>query len=735
MRKFCLTVLLGLHLITHGVNGESSSSVSIDFKTIFTGEDTNINIEVKWDSNTTFAEGDVLSWTISNDDSVLSSDEMTLESDMELPSKLTSTIVVKKGGCTKLSSAVSLSETIVTTAEAEYQAYGAGASLVPLIIIVLLAMFTGIIELSLGAGIFVGACMVSGSVKTGFTSTLDTYLIGSAADEYHVWVCMFSFFLAGLVALIEKSGGFKGLASALSRVAKTPRSGQAAAFFGGLIIFFDDYANCLIVGGTMTPILDALSVSREKLAFIIDATAAPIASLVPLSSWIGYEIGLIQDEIDKISETTDELYISDSGLVVFTRSISYRYYSIFMIMFIPILIFFKRDFGPMLVAERKVVAYDRKDVGDGIFVGMKNLKGGNPPSDNTPGHIINFIFPLFFLIFFVVYILADSGDDGSGSQSFFDKIQGSDSYVALLYGTMATALLSFLFYTIQFKKGGEHALPKLKSLTKFCGLHPTPETEDSVPVPLMTVKEGIDSFITGQVKIFPAIIVLILAWAVGAIMGDVGTDRLFQNWILNSGMHAGSLPTLAFLISMLIALATGTSWGTMAIMFPLITGPTYIAANDERIFYATISSILAGAVLGDHVSPISDTTVLSSLACECNLLAHVTTQIPYAMVIALWSILFGTLPIGFAPKYPNWLAIILGLIVIVLTVIYLGVPVESESGNFDVITEMYMKIRKCPGLEKLKHDVAHKFTKSDVESAQEVPQEKCIETNDDDIAQ
>jgi len=718
MKNISLLALIGTPLL---VLGETSiTSISIESKTIFTKVDTEITVNVEWNETTIFADGDVLVWKVfDEDDTSLYTNSLQLKVDEELPTSLSGTVNIKRGGRVKLKASLSLSDIDVTNAEEQFQAYSPGASLVPLVIIIVLSATTGIVELSLLGGIFIGACMVSGSFTGGFKSTLDTYLIGSAADEGHAFVVLFCFFLAGLVALMEKSGGFRGFANALSQVAKTSRSGQAAAFIGGFIIFFDDYANCLVNGGTMTPILDAMGVSREKLAFIIDATAAPIASFIPLSSWIGYEIGLIETEIQKIIEIegTDELFISKSGFTVFVKSIKYRYYSIYMIMFIPVLIYLKRAFGPMLVAERKVFAYARTDGGDGAFKGMQGLLKANAPSDDTPALLMNFLFPLFFLIFFIFYELVKSGDDGTGTQSLYAKIESSDSYVALLYGTMATSLLSMLFYMIQFKKNGQLTAPTPKSFTKMCGLTPEEQTEESVPVSLMTVKEGVDSFIFGQAKIFPAIIILILAWAVGAIMTDVGTDRLFKMWILESGMHKGSLPTLSFLISMLIALATGTSWGTMAIMFPLITAPTYVAADgDARLFYATISSILAGAIAGDHMSPISDTTILSSLASECDLLAHIKTQFPYALNVALWSVLFGTLPIGMAPKYPNWIAIVLGLIAMVLTVVFLGVPIASKSGDFDIVTELYMKFRKLPDLEKLKIDTINKVAEEESES-------------------
>jgi len=250
----------------------------------------------------------------------------------------------------------------------------------------------------------------------------------------------------------------------------------------------------------------------------------------------------------------------------------------------------------------------------------------------------------------------------------------------------------------------------LKSFLTFCG---TTESEEEVPKPLITVKEGVESFIRGQVKMFPALIVLTLAWAAGNIMTDIGADRLFSRWILDSGLNAGALPTLTFLIAMLLAISTGTSWGTMGILFPLIIVPTYEASEDPRIFYATVSSILAGAIMGDHVSPISDTTILTTIACDCDLLDHVKTQFPYAGVVALWSILVGTVPIGFNKGYPNAIAIILGIIAMGLSAYVLGAPVISETGDFDYITELYMKVTNNAELQQIKEDTKTFYLKSE----------------------
>jgi Na+/H+ antiporter NhaC len=595
--------------------------------------------------------------------------------------------------------------------ESSYQSFGAGASLIPLIVVLILAMTTHQVELSLGIAIGVGACMITGNIKDGFKSTLDNYVLNALVNVDHAYVYLFTLFLSGMVAMMEKSGGLLGFTKELAHFASSPRSGQFAAFFSGLFIFFDDYASVLLVGESMQPFLDLLHVSRQKLAFIVDATSAPIASLTPVSSWVGFEVGLIQDQIDLIvkREGTDNLSIQTSGMAVFLQSIRYRYYPIFMLLLMPILILLKRDYGPMLIAERKTQVYKRIDGGDGHGRSAGLGTHANAPEEDTPLKSWNMIFPVLLLVFFILWMLTTTGDDDSGTQSFIDKLEGSDSYSSLLWGTMGATLVTYVFYMIQFKRDGALVLPSpsvimdyFKSL--FVGTEKFTELNSKPAVPIMTVYEAMEAFLYGMGRIFPALIVLTLAWAAGSLMTAVGANRLFSSWIVDSGIPAEALPTMSFIISLLMALATGTSWGTMSIMFPLIMVPTWISCKgDATIFYATVAGVLSGSVAGDHLSPISDTTVLSALASDCDLLQHVVTQAPYGGLIALLAILLGTLPVGYG--VPNAVCVLLGLVVIVLFVFFICQPVISKTGKFDITTELYMRIKgeDC-GLHKLKTD-------------------------------
>jgi Na+/H+ antiporter NhaC len=257
------------------------------------------------------------------------------------------------------------------------------------------------VEVSLYTCIFVGACIVAGNLRDGFKDSLSVYLVDALFNEDHCKVILFTLFLSGMVGMMEKSGGMLGFTKFVSKYAKTQRSGQYAVYLTGCMIFFDDYANCLLVGETMKPLTDLLMISREKLAFIVDATAAPVASISPVSSWVGFEIGLIQAEITKLEDKfgTENLTITTSGLGVFLQSIKYRYYPIFMIVLMGFTIGFKRDYGPMLVAERKVTIFQRTDGGDGK--GKQSSTEGhraNQPTKDTPQYAFNMLIPIAVLV-------------------------------------------------------------------------------------------------------------------------------------------------------------------------------------------------------------------------------------------------------------------------------------------------------------------------------------------------
>jgi len=692
-------------------------------KTIFVGDSTIVYLEgIEWsmadsDSNVT----SMLTFETEVNGVVQASGSIELpENSFDLPSSIEAgTIVVDKTCAATVSVTIMLEESpdTSTSASGDYQAFAKGASLVPLIVILVLAMVTQMVEISLFLGIWLGACMVTGSLRLGFESTILDYLVGALADEGHVMVILFTVFLAGMIGMMQKSGGMKAFTNVVGGFAKTPRAGQFACMCIGIIIFFDDYANLLLTGETMKPLLDALFVSREKLSFIVDATSAPIASVSPVSSWVGYQIDLVQSEIDTLIERNGELTISTSGFAVFLESIRYSYYSLFMIGLIAMLIFTQRDYGPMLIAERKVRVYDRTDGGPGAMSAGGLDKGKlNAPKEDQPLHVHNFLVPIILWVILVFVILVQTGASGEPGQTFMEKIEGGDSYLGLLFGTMGTVWLAMILYLLQITipGTGKLALPSPSVLKEML---PWSKAEQR-PRFLMTVGESVESFLQGMTRIFLCLVILTLAWACSTINATVCVDRLFAAAITSGAVAYQLLPVLTFIISLLVAIATGTSWGTMAIIFPLILVPTYEASGgDPHVFYATVSAVLGGAIAGDHCSPISDTTVLTALACDVKLMGHVNTQAPYVLWVVVFSILFGYIPAGYG-AYPNIVGILLGWVACALFVFFVCVPVVSPTGSWDIFTKLFAA--KSAELQELGADCAKKAGGEDVPE-KEVP--------------
>jgi Na+/H+ antiporter NhaC len=560
--------------------------------------------------------------------------------------------------------------------------------------------------------------VVAGSFTIGYRNTLGVYILNSLSDKYHGYVFLFSLFMAGLIGLIEKSGGFAGITHVLQSIVKTSRTAQGASFLSGIIIFFDDYTNCLIAGASMRPLTDACVVSREKLAFIVDATAAPIASIVPISSWIGYEIGLIQTELDNIlARYPDSVIGNTTSFNVFLQSVKYRYYCIFMLILIPLQILSGRDFGPMLIAERLTKVYGRTDGGPGravLFDGSAKISCNAPKSD-TPCRWWNMVIPIMSLLVYIIYLLIWTGQQvAEGGETIYEVIGMGSSYDALVWGTMAAVLTTVAFYFIQDKKDGRitwfNVKGHLTNLVQFISGKVDMNNKERATA-LVDTREAMSSFLSGMERIFGVLVILTLAWATGAIMGAVGLNRLCSEIITDPELDTRMLPTVTFLIACIIGLASGTSWGTMAILFPLLLVPTYEATmgDDSTIFYGVVAGILAGAVAGDHASPISDTTILSALASECQLMSHVKTQAPYALVVIIWSVLVGTIPLGMS-TFPNGVCIFLGLLAMLFHVLFTSEFIINKTGRYDIFTEIYIRfLRNKDFYMILKADVVTSF--------------------------
>jgi len=496
--------------------------------------------------------------------------------------------------------------------------------ILPPLVAITLSFITHEVAISLFVGIVLGAAMtfeVSGPITLitalgkGTLKSLDGYMVSALADSDHISIVIFTAFIGGLVALIGQSGGLQGIVNTLSKYAKNSVLTQFYTWLLGIFIFFDDYANSLIIGNAMRPLTDKYRVSREKLSFIVDATAAPVTSLVFISTWIGYEVGIIQD-VFKTNAITADPYLS------FLYSIPYRFYVIVLLIFIPIAIFMRRDFGPMLKAEIRA-----RDTGETLRKDSQPIIADQPsaPLDsNIQPRAINAIVPIILLIVGVLISLYVTGYMSLAEKSLAtnatikDILGASNSFKALIWSSFASSVVLMIMIVVS-------------GSIKF--------------------KRVIQIWLNGFQSMATAIIILTLAWSLGGVLKDIKTAQVITD-LLKDLISYQYLPLVIFLISSITSFATGTSWGTMAILFPIaipLAQQLSINAGGDVAFImqASIGAILSGAVFGDHCSPISDTTILSSIASNVDHMDHVSTQLPYALMIGLFCCVLGYLPAGF----------------------------------------------------------------------------------------
>jgi Na+/H+ antiporter NhaC len=496
-------------------------------------------------------------------------------------------------------------------------------SVIPPLLAIALALILRQVIVSLLLGIFIGAVFVFDyNLGAAFLRVIDTYIINALFDKSHIQVIAFTFLFGGVIGLISKSGGTQGIANLVIKFAKTRRSGLLSTWASGLLIFFDDYSNALIVGNLMRPITDKLKISREKLAFIVDSTSAPVASIFLISSWIGFEIGLIQDGLNTIG-------YSESAYDVFIQTIPYRFYPIAMLIFVFMIAYTKRDFGSMYKAEQRAYIED-KLIRDGAKVSEEFSDKGGMFGNEERAKWYNGLIPILILIFGTITGLVYTGissleEQGISSYGVREIIGSSNSYSALLWSSFIACVVAGIM--ILFQK-------------------------------IMVLSETIDAWFTGMRSMFLALIILTLAWSIGTVTTDMKTADYIVSLISDS-VNPGFLPVIIFLACALTSFATGTSWGTMAVMMPIViplgAGVSSLyglsPADQTLILYGVVSSVLAGSVFGDHCSPIADTTILSSMASGCDHMDHVRTQLPYALVVGFVCMLLGDLPtaFGFSP--------------------------------------------------------------------------------------
>jgi Na+/H+ antiporter NhaC len=531
-------------------------------------------------------------------------------------------------------------------------------SLLPPLLAIALALITREVVLSLFAGIWLAALFLAQyNPVTATMMSLDTFVLESLADSDHIAIVLFSLMLGGMVGVISRNGGAQGVVEILRPLATTRRRGQFFTWFSGLIIFFDDYANTLIRGNTLRPMTDNLRISREKLAYIVDSVAAPIAVIAPISTWVGFEISRIADSLAASAEQVTDPVVqaqlmagANNPFNVFLHSIPYLFYPILAIGLVLLIALTGRDFGPMLAAEKRALS------GGGVFRPGAQLAADTEAAlsgaaEGVPHRWYNALVPIGSVVVVALMALYYTGSQElEGAFGIRDVIGEADPFRSLLWASFAGVIVAIILAVAQG---------------------------------ILSIKESIEAWVGGMRAMLLAMVILVLAWGLGAATSALGTGTYLAA-MLGDTLPLWALPALVFVIGALTAFATGTSWGTMAILFPVVVplavamgaGIGFDGGDHYSILLGAIAAIMAGAVFGDHASPISDTTVISSMASGCDHIDHVRTQLPYALTVAVIAVVVGSIPTAFG-MHPA-ISLLLGFALLYLALRIFGKPVEED---------------------------------------------------------
>ncbi len=496
-------------------------------------------------------------------------------------------------------------------------------TVLPPLVSIVLAFLTKNVVVSLFIGTITGCIMLQLNGFNIITALTQGFIdftyraLNSLADPWNAGIILQVLVIGGVIHLVAKMGGAKAIAEALARKAKTVKSAQLTTWLLGLAVFFDDYANSLIVGPIMRPVTDKLGVSREKLAFVIDATAAPIAGLAIISTWIGLEVGLIGDALKSVGIQAD-------GFGVFLETIPYRFYNILILAFVVISAITLREFGPMLKAERRArrgevlstteISSDSEDLEpiEGIKLSVWNAI--IPIGVLIVSSLIGFYYSGWVTIMggedlAIIELMNNTPFSFAGIQAAFSN---ADASVVLFQSALLATIVALIL---------------------------------GVSRKIFTISEGIGIWIEGMKGLLITGVILILAWSLSSVIKELGTASYLVG-VLSDAIPAFLLPAIIFILGSIIAFATGTAYGTMGILMPLAI-PLAFAINPEWNFViVSTSAVLTGAIFGDHCSPISDTTILSSTGAGCDHIEHVRTQIWYAIFVGIVTVLFGYIPAG-----------------------------------------------------------------------------------------
>lgn len=460
-------------------------------------------------------------------------------------------------------------------------------ALVPPLVAIILALVTKEVYSSLFIGIVIGGLFYGNIFQQGFSfekSVLHIFedgLVGVLSDPYNVGILIFLVVLGIMVSMMNKAGGSAAFGQWAGRHIKTRIGAQLSAVLLGMLIFIDDYFNCLTVGSVMRPVTDKHQVSRAKLAYIIDATAAPICIIAPISSWAAAVTGFVEGE---------------DGFAVFMNAIPYNYYALLTIIAMLTMVLFKIDFGAMAVHEANAVK------GDLYTTPERPYANSAPDTVKGRGTVLDLVFPIITLIICCIIGMIYTGGFFSGT-GFIEAFSGSDASIGLMLGSFFALVITIIFY----------ALRRVLTFTESCGCLP----------------EGFKAMV-------PAILILTFAWTLKGMTDSLGAKEYVAGLVGGiSGPWLALFPAVVFIVGAFLAFATGTSWGTFGILIPIVVS-TFSGTN-HTMMIISISACMAGAVCGDHCSPISDTTIMASAGAQCSHINHVSTQLPYVLVVAVVS--------------------------------------------------------------------------------------------------
>ncbi len=487
--------------------------------------------------------------------------------------------------------------------------YQTAWSLLPAVIAIALALITKEVYSSLFVGIVIGGMLYSNfSFEGTLTHVFNDGIVASLADSYNVGILVFLVILGTMVALMNKAGGSAAFGRWASEHIKTRAGAQLATIALGVLIFIDDYFNCLTVGSVMRPVTDKSKISRAKLAYLIDATAAPVCIIAPVSSWAA-----------AVSSYVEE----GNGLFLFIKAIPFNFYAILTIVMMIFLALTGLEYGPMAKHERNA-----KEKGD-IFSGMKDLSESANLEANPNGRVLDLALPIVVLIVSCVIGMIYSGGFFSG-ENFVDAFSNADASVGLMLGSAVTLIITVVYFLLRR---------------------------------VLSFKSIMDSLPEGFKAMVPAILILTFAWSLKAMTDSLGAKQFVESLVKNSaGSFQSFLPAIVFLIACFLSFATGTSWGTFGILIPITLG---VFPLTDPLGVVCVSACMAGAVCGDHCSPISDTTIMASAGAQCDHVTHVSTQLPYALTVAAVSAMAYVIA-GFVPNAFVALPIAIVLMIVVL---------------------------------------------------------------------